>query len=63
MLTQGVIQDCAAIVIAIGTADHFDCNPDALQPLAADSDLMLIGDAEAESRLIERYGRTRRQNG
>ena len=48
-------------VIAIGTADHFDCNPDALQPLAADSDLVLIGDAEAESRFIERYGRGRRE--
>jgi voltage-gated potassium channel len=48
-------------VIAIGTDDHFDCNPDALQPLVADSDLVLIGDAEAESRFIERYGRGRRK--
>ena len=48
-------------VIAIGTGDHFDCNPDALQPLAADSHLVLIGDAEAESRFIERYGRTPRE--
>ncbi len=48
-------------VIAIGTHDHFDCNPDALQPLPADSDLVLIGDAEAESRFIERYGRGHRE--
>lgn len=63
VLTKGGNQDCGAIVIAIGTAAHFYCNPDALQPLVADSDLVLIGDADAESRLIERYGRTRRQNG
>ena len=44
-------------VIAIGTAEHFDANPDALRPLAADSDLVLVGDVEAESRFIERYGR------
>ena len=44
-------------VIAIGTAEHFDANPDALRPLAADSDLVLVGDVEAESRFIARYGR------
>jgi voltage-gated potassium channel len=44
-------------VIAIGTAEHFDPNPDALKSLAADSDLVLVGDVEAESRFIERYGR------
>lgn len=46
-------------VIAIGMGDHFDCNPDALHPLSAESDLVLVGDAEAESRFIERYGRGR----
>lgn len=48
-------------VIAIGSGDHFDCNPDALQPLAADSHLVLVGDAEAESRFIERYERAARE--
>jgi voltage-gated potassium channel len=44
-------------VVAIGTADHFDANPDALRPLEPGSELVLVGDVEAESRFIERYGR------
>jgi voltage-gated potassium channel len=43
-------------VIAIGLADHFDPNPDALRRLEAGSELVLIGDADAESRFIERFG-------
>ena len=44
-------------VVAIGTADHFDSNPDALRPLEPGSELVLVGDVEAESRFIGRYGR------
>ena len=44
-------------VIAIGLHDHFDPNPDALRKLEAGSELVLIGDVEAESRFIERFGR------
>lgn len=44
-------------VIAIGREDHFDTNPDALTTIEADSELVLVGDVEAESRFIERYGR------
>ncbi len=44
-------------VIAIGHHDHFDPNPDALRRLEAGSELVLIGDAEAENRFMERFGK------
>lgn len=46
-------------VIAIGLDDHFDPNPDALRRLEAGSELVLVGDAESESKFIERYDRRR----
>ena len=46
-------------VIAIGLDDHFDPNPDPLRRLEAGSELVLIGDAESESKFIERYDRRR----
>ena len=44
-------------VIAVGYGEHFEANPDALEPLAAGSELVLVGDAESETRFIERFGR------
>jgi len=32
-------------------------DPDALEPLPAESELVLVGDGEAETRFIERFGR------
>jgi voltage-gated potassium channel len=52
---SGIRRDTGCTVIAIGAADHFDCNPDALRPLAPGSELVLVGDAEAESRFLSRY--------
>lgn len=46
-------------VIAIGLDDHFDPNPNALRRLEAGSELVLVGDAESESKFIERYDRRR----
>jgi voltage-gated potassium channel len=46
-------------VIAVGVHDHFDPNPDALRRLEPGSELVLIGDLDAESRFIERFDRDR----
>jgi Trk K+ transport system NAD-binding subunit len=50
-------RDTGCTVIAIGVNDHFDANPDALRRLEAGSELVLVGDVEAESRFIKRFGR------
>lgn len=42
-------------MIAIGLHDHFDLDSDALRPLEAGSEPVLIGAAEAESRFSERF--------
>jgi K+/H+ antiporter YhaU regulatory subunit KhtT len=56
--TGGVARhDTGCTVVAVGAGDHFDPNPDALEPLPAESELVLVGDAEAETRFIERFGR------
>lgn len=56
--TGGVARhDPGCTVVAVGAGDHFDPTPDALEPLPAESELVLVGDAEAETRFIERFGR------
>ena len=54
---SGIRPDTGCTVVAVGAGDHFDPNPDALEPLPAESELVLVGDAEAETRFIERFGR------
>ena len=54
---SGIRAGTGCTVVAVGTADHFDPNPDALEPLAAGGELVLVGDPEAEARFIERFGR------
>lgn len=54
---SGIRTGTGCTVVAVGFADHFNPNPDALEPLAAGGELVLVGDADAESRFIERYGR------
>jgi Trk K+ transport system NAD-binding subunit len=54
---SGIRNGTGCTVVAVGFADHFDPNPDALEPLAAGGELVLVGDAEAESRFIWRFGR------
>jgi voltage-gated potassium channel len=48
-------QTTGCTVIAIGLDDRFDCDPDAFRPLPPGSELVLIGDVDAESRFVERY--------
>jgi len=54
---SGIRAGTGCTVVAVGTADHFDPNPDALEPLVAGSELVLVGDPESEARFIERFGR------
>jgi Trk K+ transport system NAD-binding subunit len=42
-------------VVAVARGDQMTSNPDPFVPLAADADLLLIGDAEAEQRFLEKY--------
>lgn len=44
-------------VIAIVRGNEMNINPDGHQPLMADSELIVIGDAEAEQRFVERFPR------
>jgi voltage-gated potassium channel len=43
-------------VVAVVQGAQFDVNPDALTPLPADAELVLIGDIESEARFFEQYG-------
>lgn len=42
-------------VVAVANGDRLESNPDARQPLPADSELVLIGDSESEHRFLSRY--------
>jgi voltage-gated potassium channel len=48
-------QQTGCTVVAVGQADHFSCNPVRDAVLAPASELVLIGDADAESRFLERF--------
>jgi voltage-gated potassium channel len=50
-------QQTGCTVVAVGQADHFSCNPGHDAVLASASELVLIGDADAESRFLERFPR------
>jgi Trk K+ transport system NAD-binding subunit len=52
-----VRRDTGCNVIAVVHQDQFDINPNAHQLLPADADLVVIGDAEAERRFVERFPR------
>lgn len=43
-------------VIALNEDGRFEINPDPFRPLAADSEIVLIGSLEAEQRFFKRYG-------
>ncbi len=48
-------QQTGCTVVAVGQADHFSCNPNHDAVLQPQSELVLIGDADAESRFLERF--------
>jgi Trk K+ transport system NAD-binding subunit len=50
--------DTGCNVVAVARGEQMTSNPDPFVPLAADADLVLIGDAAAEQRFLETY-RTR----
>jgi Trk K+ transport system NAD-binding subunit len=54
---SGIRATTGCTVIAVGGGDHFDPAPDALTPLAAGSELVLVGGGDAETRFIERFGK------
>lgn len=54
-------RDTGCNVVAVEIAGVMRGNPDATQPLPADGELILVGDANAEARFVERYHLTHRQ--
>lgn len=53
----GVREATGCNVIAVVDGDETDINPDGHQPLPAGVELIVIGDAEAEQRFVERFPR------
>lgn len=51
----GIHRETGCTVVALGRADHFSCNPDRDVVLEPDSELVLIGAADAENRFLERF--------
>jgi len=52
---SGIRGQTGCTVVAVGEADHFSCNPGREAVLKPRGELVLIGDAAAESRFLERY--------
>ena len=52
---SGIRGQTGCTVVAVGEADHFSCNPGREAVLKPQSELVLIGDAAAESRFLKRY--------
>ena len=52
---SGIRGQTGCTVVAVGEADHFCCNPGREAVLKPQSELVLIGDAAAESRFLKRY--------
>ena len=52
---SGIRGQTGCTVVAVGEADHFSCNPGREAVLKPRSELVLIGDAAAESRFLKRY--------
>ncbi|HVM10263.1 MAG TPA: NAD-binding protein [Acidimicrobiales bacterium] len=53
--TARIRENTGCTVVATAAGDHLAANPDPDAPLVAGSDLVLIGDEEAERRFLERY--------
>ena len=52
---SGIRGQTGCTVVAVGEADHFSCNPGREAVLKPRGELVLIGDAAAESRFLKRY--------
>ena len=52
---SGIHQQTGCTVVAVGQADHFSCNPEHDAVLVPEGELVLIGDADAEGRFLERF--------
>ncbi len=52
---SGARQQTGCNVIAVARAGVLEVNPDAARPLPADAELVVVGDAESESRFLERF--------
>lgn len=60
LASSRIREQTGCTVIAVGRAEHFDGSPDPQAVLDPESDLVLIGDADAESRFMERYAKSDR---
>lgn len=60
LASSSIRADTGCNVVAVATDEQMTSNPDPFEPLPAHGDLVLIGDAEAEHRFLERY-RTRQR--
>lgn len=56
LATSGIRQTTGCNVIAVVRKSQFDINPDATVPLEPGTELVVIGDAESESRFHKMYG-------
>jgi K+/H+ antiporter YhaU regulatory subunit KhtT len=53
-----VRQDTGCTVVALNVGGQMVINPDPMEPLPVQADLVLIGTSEAEQKFIERYSTT-----
>ena len=53
---SGIRETTGCNVVAVVRSGRFDANPDALQPMPQDADLVVIGDMESENRFFAKFG-------
>jgi len=58
LAAAGIREATGCTVIAVGRGEHFEGSPEPTTVLAAESDLVLIGDDASENRFMERFGRS-----
>ena len=54
--TSGIRETTGCNVVAVVRSGRFDANPDALQPMPQDAELVVIGDMESENRFFAKFG-------
>ena len=54
-LRMSIRQETGCNVVALAHDGGMEINPDALSPLPARAELIIVGDAESESRFLERF--------